>query len=107
MDNRDYKAMNNEPMAYDTLLGTVIYLVQLCSGQYEDYTQNEVFATTDKERAEKWCDKFNKIIEDNEDRIDKYYDDDDCDDYDKEHPFWYDIMMYDCPTARFVKVELR
>ena len=87
-----------------TLLGTVIYLVMVCSGQYEDYTERHIFATADKDTAEKWRDKYNRIIDNNKDRINHYYDDND---WDKPEPFWYDEINWDLPTAQVQEIALR
>ena len=82
----------------------IIYLVAVCSGEYEDYTEHNIFATTDKDKAEKWRDKYNRIIDNNKDRINNYYDDRD---WVKPEPFWYDKINYDLPKARIREVELR
>ncbi len=104
MNKENETTNNSKPMAYDTLLGTVIYLVQVCSGQYEDYREREMFATADKERAEKWRDKYNRIIDNNKDRIKHYYDDQD---WNKPEPFWYDEINCNLPTARVIEIEWR
>ena len=104
MTKKNEATNNSKPMAYDTLLCTVIYLVNVCSGQYEVYTEREIFATADKERAEKWRDKYNRIIDNNKERIKHYYDDGN---YEKEQPFWYDKINYDSPMARVIEVKWR
>lgn len=95
---------NSKPMVCDALLGTVIYLVMVCNGQHEDYTERHIFATTDKDKAEKWRDKYNRIIDNNKDRINHYYDDGD---YNKPVPFWYEAINWDFPTAQVREIELR
>lgn len=91
-------------MIGNTVSCPVIYLVQMCSGQYEDYREHHIFATVDKERAERWCDKYNRIIENNKDRISHYYDDGN---YDKPEPFWYSHIIYDSPIAIVEEIEFR
>lgn len=83
---------------------TVIYLVMVCSGEHDDYTERHIFATTNKDTAEKWRDKYNRIIDNNKDRIIHYYDDQDCD---KPEPFWYNEINWDLPTARVIEIERR
>ena len=82
----------------------IIYLVVVCSGQYDDYFEQRVFGTLDKDRAEKWVKKYNKIIENNQHRIEHYYDDQN---WDKLESFWYDKIYYDRPKARIREVQLR
>lgn len=78
----------------------IVYLVLV----YYDYIEHIIFATSDKKRAEKWRDKYNRIIDNNKDRITQYYDDDN---FDKPEPFWYDEMSYGLPIAQIKEVEWR
>jgi hypothetical protein len=87
-----------------TILGNIVYLVAVCSWQYEDYYEREVFVTADKDKAEKWKEKYNKIIDNNVDRITDYYKDED---YDKPPCFWHDELSWDAPSAKITEVELR
>ena len=96
---------NSEPNANNTEQNSVIYLVKVGSGCYEDYVEHEIFATIDKDVAEKWRDRYNLIISNNTDRINSYYDDDVY--YDKPEPFWFNLISYDRPIAMAVEVELR
>jgi hypothetical protein len=94
------------------LAPTVIYLVMICSGAYEDYTERHIFATADKEKAEKWQDKYNLIIANNKDRISKYYTDQDWHElsngsFRKPFPFWYTEIRYYKPIAKVVEIEWR
>jgi predicted secreted protein len=98
------KANDIKTMAHDVSSGTVIYVVQVCRGQYDDYWENEIFATADKARAEKWRDRYNRIIDDNKERIDNYYDDQD---WSKPEPFWYSEINWDVPRARVIEIEWR
>lgn len=40
-----------------------IYLCKYSSGSYDDYGEWDVFATFDKDKAQKWVDKFNTKLE--------------------------------------------
>ena len=40
-----------------------IYIAMYSKGRYEDYSEYIVFATYDKSKVIKWCDKFNRILE--------------------------------------------
>jgi hypothetical protein len=40
-----------------------IYIVKYSSDSYEDYTETEIFATFDKEKAEKYIKKFNSLLD--------------------------------------------
>ena len=104
MTKKNETLNTDKSMAYDALLGTVIYLVMVCSGEYEDYTERHIFATKDKKRAEKWRDKYNRIIDSNKDRINHYYDDQN---WSKPEPFWYDEINWYSPAAQVREIELR
>jgi len=104
MNKKNDTYENNKPNIASHSTGNVIYLVIVCSGQYEDYRERPVFATKDKELAKKWRDRFNRIIDSNEDRMNHYYDDGD---YDKVEPFWYDEIRWRSPQAQVREVELR
>lgn len=81
------------------------YLVSICQGQFDDYTEHEVFVTASKDMADKWCSRFNKIIDENLDRIKHYYHDDK--DYSKPELFWYNFIYWETPFAKSVEVEQR
>jgi len=40
-----------------------MYLVKYSTGSYEDYHQNNLFVTADKEVADKYVEKFNRILD--------------------------------------------
>lgn len=71
------------------------YLVSIF---YDEYLSNE-FITFDKQKAELYCEKFNRIIKNNVERINHYYDDND---YDKLSTLWYD-RIYLRNICAFVK----
>jgi hypothetical protein len=78
-----------------------VYLAIIATGQYEDYTEAVEFASKDKEKVTKWCDRFNNIIDSNKERIMRY-------DFEEETPppFWYDFIVYYEPKARIKETKL-
>ena len=82
----------------------LVYLVSVCTGSYEDYTEHEIFVTNDKTLATKWKDRYNRIIDENKDRIKHYRDDCNCN---KKLPFWHDEIYYNEPVAKILEVEFR
>lgn len=82
----------------------VIYLVKVGQGSCDDYHEHEIFATIDKELADEWVIKFNRILDENLERIKCYYDDDN---WDKAPLFLHDDIAYDTPNALISKVKLR
>jgi len=40
-----------------------IYLLGYSSGNYDDFYQNIIFSTDDKNKAEKYVEKFNRLLE--------------------------------------------
>ena len=81
----------------------VVYIVLECTGSYEDYREYPIFATFDKDKADKWVAKFNRIIFDNQDRIYNFYYDND---YSKQEPLWYERIS-EKPMARVVEVKIK
>ena len=81
-----------------------IYIIILCAGAYEDYSETLLFATFDEKVAENWVDRFNNIIINNKERIDNYYDDGD---YDKPDLYLYDLIKWDPPFAKFKKLNIK
>lgn len=81
-----------------------IYVAIIGSGGWEDYSESEVFASFDKDKVEKWVGRFNKIVEDNRDRIISCYDDDN---YDKPSLFWHDFIAYSKPIASAKSVKFK
>lgn len=83
---------------------SVVYIVLLCSGQWDDYHETPIFVTLDKEKAENWVCRFNRIIEENQERILGFYDDED---YSKPEPFWWNKLSDGRPMARIQETKLR
>jgi hypothetical protein len=81
----------------------VVYIVGVNYGRYEDYTEEIIFATKDKDKAEKWRDRFNKIIHDNADRTYIKYEESGF----TIKPFGYDKIHGEEYTAYIEEVGLR
>ena len=79
-----------------------INLVSVATGSYDDYSEKTIFATKDKEKALKWVERFNNIVQDNTKRIMNF----DCDDNKKE-PFLFWYLSFEQPRARTIEVEVR
>lgn len=80
-----------------------VYIVQEITGQWEDKWINVLFATLDKEKAEKWVERFNRIIDDADKRhrsINVNFEDDNS------LPFWYEYIYYEKPVAEIKKTKL-
>jgi hypothetical protein len=80
-----------------------LYIVQIITGQWEDKWINVLFATLDKEKAEKWVERFNRIINDADKRhrsIDINFEDD------SNLPFWYEYIYYESPRAEVKETKL-
>ena len=81
-----------------------MHIVYVSSGEYDDYRERNMFVTHDKSKAEKWVLRYNKIVADNYNRIQNYYDDEN---YEKPEPFCYDDIHWDKPTAHCKTIEVR
>ena len=82
-----------------------IYIACVTYGEYIDYYEIDIFASEDKEKVEKWINRYNKIIVENCDRLNEIsmdYPDADLSDY-----FWHDIIMCHRPRAIIKTCELR
>lgn len=73
-----------------------IYVAISCSGQYEDYHETFIFASFDKNKVETYVNRFNKIANDNYDRISKYG---------NENCFMYDAIVYYEITLRIGEIK--
>lgn len=82
----------------------LIYVVYVAQGERDDYHKYNIFATLNKSKAEQWKDKYNRIIQNNKERIRKYYNDGN---YDKPHLFWYNELAYDTPCANIREIPIR
>jgi hypothetical protein len=74
-----------------------IYTATLTQGRYEDYYETIIFATFDKNKAEAWVDRFNRIIKENEERI--FNSDEDY--------FWNNFIRWENPIAIVQEFEVR
>lgn len=81
-----------------------MYVAVIATGSYEDYQEDNVFCSTDKDKVEKWVNRFNKIVEDNEgrirERVDKQADN-------EPWPFWYRFIFWDGACAVIHKIPIR
>jgi hypothetical protein len=78
-----------------------VYLAIVATGSHDDYHESIKFASTDKEKVIKWCDRFNRIVNTNTERMMKF------NIYESIHlPFWYDFLIYYCPKARIKETKL-
>lgn len=80
------------------------YAVFIGSGQYDDYHAFLQFVTFSEKKAENWVDKYNKIVEDNFERLLNFNDNSD---YAKKLPFCHDMIVYEKAHAFFEKTKLR
>ena len=70
-----------------------IFIVIVGSGEYEDYFEHKVFATKDKEKAQLWAQKFNRIITLYSEMINKW--DVDYNDDESKFPLWWDCVAWE------------
>ena len=77
-----------------------MYLVMVATGSYDDYNESPIFITESKKKALLWVNRYNKIIKDNTDRINRF-------EFKGEEPFWYWLIQYEQPTAIMKQVEHR
>lgn len=82
-----------------------IHFVVVCTGESpEDYTETNIFATNSRLEAIRWRNKFNKIIENNYDRIVNHFKDGN---YNKPKPFCYDKLIFDKPSAKVRQIKYK
>jgi hypothetical protein len=84
---------------------TEIYIVKISTGSHDDYYESDEFACFDKEKAQIWVDRFNKIIDNNRIRINKFHSDPAM--YESDQPFWHDFIKYEEPNAVWTKVDIK
>lgn len=96
-----------------------IYVVEEFGGRWEDKWAYQIFATKDKQMAERYSERFNRILEDNSERIRNWNPEQGVVDIDKltdeeynrlfsKYPFWYSkITSWDSAGTRVVEIELR
>ncbi|MDA3854968.1 MAG: hypothetical protein PF569_01820 [Candidatus Woesearchaeota archaeon] len=78
-----------------------LYLAIVILGNCDDTYHHIVFGSLDKNKVEKWVNKFNKLITSNRARMHNF-------DIENEIvPFWYDMIMYESPFARIEENKLK
>lgn len=80
-----------------------MHLVIVATGSYEDYMEITMFVTDDKEKALLWVKKYNKIIEDNTERMEKYV----FKSNQEKYPFWYELINYEQPKSMVREIKYR
>jgi len=83
-----------------------MYLVSIMTGDTSGYSRQIQFATHNLEVAQKWVDKYNKIITDNSERLKSIEYDDDKDDgfY---FPYLYFLVNYENPKAIIQIIKIK
>ena len=79
----------------------IIYIAALGAGTYEDYAERAIFCSFDKLKVKNWVNQFNRIIENNRDKIESYSV------LDGEEPFWYEYIKWEMPKAILRKAPIR
>ncbi len=79
-----------------------MYIVIVSTGRYDDHYENQQFVTNDKQIADIWVEKFNRIIDNNLERINSF----DIMSTGSE-PLWYDFIISEEPTAYTFEIEYR
>ena len=70
-----------------------IFLVIVATGEYEDYYEHKIFATKDKEKAQLWVRKFNRIITLYSKMINEW--EIDYEDENQPLPLWWDCVAWE------------
>jgi len=84
-----------------------IYVVHLGQGDISDYRFTAEFATHDKELAENWVNKYNRIVAENRDRICAYEFVDGDVPYGYWEPYCYNLIKYNEPEAMYRTIKIR
>lgn len=84
----------------------MVYIVRVGMGSYEDYYEYEKFVTLDKSLVEDWVKQYNRLVDQyglllESKRDDLGYIENDV--WDKRHS----DLVYDCPRASYIEVEVR
>lgn len=79
----------------------IMYVAILTMGDSVDYRESNVFCSVDKNKVENWVNRFNNIINNNRERINKY----EC--CEEEQPFWYDYIKWENPYAIMEEIPIR
>jgi ABC-type Fe3+/spermidine/putrescine transport system ATPase subunit len=76
------------------------YLITIVSGISHEINTDNVFVTQDKEKAQKWVDRYNRIIDENTERIEQKWNDGElC-----HHSYF---IYYERPAAYFTEIDFR
>lgn len=78
-----------------------LYLITITTSLWGDIWIIPHFATLDKEKAEKWVERFNRIVEDNRERLNNF----DLNSSDNT-PFWHDYILYENPWSSLKEIKL-
>jgi len=76
------------------------YLITIVSGIPHETNTTDVFVTQDKAKAQKWVDRYNRIIDENTERIVQAYNDD-------RQCYQLDFIYYERPFAHFTEIDFR
>lgn len=80
-----------------------MYLVQYSRGSFDDYCVTHIFVTDNKEMAERYVEKFNRIIQKAKEFYVRIYND-----FDLENDQWDRYFMYyDINEAFIQEIEVR
>ena len=87
----------------------IMYIVKVCMGECEDYTEYLKFVTENIEVAEKWVNRYNKIIKDNKERIQTISNKIHKTDFEENiiTPLWFYDILYENPEAQIEKIQVR
>lgn len=77
-----------------------MYLVETYGGQWEEYWETPHFVTEDKEYADKWCEKYMRILQAYRELAQQKYEDN--------HDWWGKmITLQEIIGVRITKIEKR
>lgn len=71
----------------------VVYMAILGTGTYDDYNEQIIFCSFNKLKVKNWVNRFNRIIENNSERILDY------NVLDGKEPLWYEYIKWEEPQA--------
>lgn len=81
-----------------------MYVVKIGFGEGCDFVEGIEFITKDEEKAVDWVNRYNRIIQDNKQRMIDF--ENKAEDNDV-FPLWYDLILYTEPIARVEEVDYR
>lgn len=82
------------------------YIVVITEGGAYEWSDYNKFVTDDKEKAEKWVEKFNRIVDNHIERINKFVRSDAFMKSEKEFSL-HEHIYYNGPSASFREIEKR